>query len=159
MRYIAIFDAAAEPLRNWWFPAFGLIFVAMGILLVFKPEALSTRVVQRAGFRWFVLIFAVGWTVVSGLAIGLDSYKASSALRTGNYKVVEGRVENFKPMPWAGHGDETFDVNGVHFAYSDYVVTAGFNNSASHGGPMRDRLPVRITYKGDGEILRLEVAR
>ena len=159
MRYVTVFDAAAEPLRNWWFPAFGLIFVAMGILLVFKPETLNTRVVQRAGFRWFMLIFPVGWTMASGLAIGLDSYKAGRALRTGNYKIVEGRVENFAPMPWAGHAEETFDVNGVHFAYSDYVVTAGFNHSASHGGPIREGLPVRITYKGDGEILRLEVAR
>jgi|1186.fasta_scaffold20337_3 hypothetical protein len=159
MRYVTVFDAAAEPLRNWWFPAYGLIFVAMGLLLAFKPEALNARVVQRAGFRWFVLIFAVGWTLACGLAIGLDSYKASRALRTGDYKVVEGRVENFAPMPWAGHGDETFDVNGVHFAYSDYTVTAGFNNTASHGGPIRAGLPVRISYKGDGEILRLEVAR
>ncbi|GAC1417844.1 MAG: hypothetical protein NVSMB69_18760 [Novosphingobium sp.] len=51
---------------------------------------------------------------------------------------------------------EHFDVAGVTFSYSDYVITAGFNNSASHGGPIREALPVRICHR-DGEILRLEV--
>ena len=113
---------------------------------------------QPRAFRWFYLVFAVCWTVASGLAVGVGSYRASHALNTGAYSVVEGRVEKFTPMPWQGHADESFDVKGVHFAYSDYAVTAGFNNSASHGGPLRAGLQVRIAYR-DGEILRLEVAR
>jgi hypothetical protein len=42
------------------------------------------------------------------------------------------------------------------FCYSDYVVTAGFNNSTSHGGPIMAGLPVRIAYY-KGEILRIDV--
>ena len=53
---------------------------------------------------------------------------------------------------------EHFDVHGVEFNYSDYIVSAGFNNTASHGGPIRPGLPVRICYR-DGEILRLEIAQ
>ena len=51
---------------------------------------------------------------------------------------------------------EQFDIAGVSFSYSDYVITAGFNNSASHGGPIREGLPVRVCHR-NGEILRLEV--
>jgi len=61
-------------------------------------------------------------------------------------------------MPYTGHQDETFTVNGVRFSYSDFGVTCGFNNSASHGGPIREGLQVRIHYVGNA-ILRLEVAR
>jgi hypothetical protein len=43
------------------------------------------------------------------------------------------------------------------FCYSDYEVTAGFNNSASHGGPIREGLPVRVSYIGN-TIVRLEVS-
>jgi hypothetical protein len=105
-----------------------------------------------------MLVFAVLWTVGAALTIGISNYNAAKALRTGDYKVVEGRVENFRPVPWYGKGDESFDVNNVPFAYSDYILTAGFNTYASHGGRIRAGLPVRIAYK-DGEILRLEIAR
>jgi len=53
---------------------------------------------------------------------------------------------------------ESFTVGGRRFSYSDYEVTAGFNNTASHGGPIRAGLHVRVTYWGN-LILRLEVAR
>jgi hypothetical protein len=51
---------------------------------------------------------------------------------------------------------ESFCVSGVCFRYSDYVVTAGFNQTSSHGGPIRDGLPVRVTYIGN-TIVKLEV--
>jgi hypothetical protein len=160
MRYVTVFDAAAQPLRNWPFPAFGLIFVMIGIVLVFKPAwvPFGHRWLRQGLFPWLYLLFAIAWTISSGLAVGLDSYRAVQALRSGSYSVVQGEVENFTPMPIEGHADEQFDVGGVHFAYSDFEVTAGFNNSASHGGPIRPGLPVRIAYRGN-EILRLQVKR
>ena len=160
MSYVTVFDAAEHPMRNLGFPAFGLIFVVIGVLLVLRPAwvPFGHRWVRRGPFPWFYLLFATGWTIVAGSSVGLDSYRAVQALKTGAYNVVAGPVQNFAPMPFEGHADEQFDVGGVHFAYSDYEVTAGFNNSASHGGPIRSGLPVRIAYK-DGEILRLQVRR
>ncbi len=66
-------------------------------------------------------------------------------------------------MPEGGHADEHFLVNGVSFSYSDYEISAGFNNTSSHGGPIHEGLPVHIWYRdiGNGrnnEILRLEIA-
>jgi hypothetical protein len=59
-------------------------------------------------------------------------------------------------MPYEGHQDECFSVQSQTFCYSDYGVTAGFNNSASHGGPIREGLPVRVSYVGS-TIVRLEI--
>ena len=51
---------------------------------------------------------------------------------------------------------ESFAVGGHRFSYSDYVVTSGFHNTASHGGPIHDGLDVRVSYLGN-LILRLEI--
>ena len=63
----------------------------------------------------------------------------------GDYEVVEGCVENFVPMPSEGHACETFDIDGVHFAYSDNDVTVGYRNTRVKGGVVR----------GDGQYLRV----
>lgn len=69
------------------------------------------------------------------------------AMRNGNYKTVEGTVENYIPMPEEGHKQESFDVGGVHFEFSDYSLTIqGYHNAASHGGAIRPNLHVRIKY-------------
>lgn len=78
---------------------------------------------------------------------------------------MEGSVEQFHPKSQAGGGYETFKVGDVAFLYSDYESTPGFNQTASHGGLIREGLPVRVTYVFDAEssphrnvIVKLEVA-
>ena len=73
-----------------------------------------------------------------------------SALRAGNYSVVEGVVESFHPMPYEGHSYESFRVRGIRFTYSDYTITPCFNNTASHGGPIREGIRVRVVYRDNG---------
>jgi len=72
------------------------------------------------------------------------------------FTMVDGLVSNFRPMPYEGHQDECFSVQSETFCYSDYGVTSGFNNSASHGGPIREGLLVPVSYIGN-TIIRLEV--
>jgi hypothetical protein len=161
-----VFDAANEGYA-WWLPAFGLIFVALGGLLVFKP-ALAQRIMwwglplqgrYRTAFGWIYLVFGSFWTVGTFLGTYSPYYTAMSCLNAGNCPVVEGTVTNFIPMPYRGHKDESFTVNGRRFSYSEYDdVTPGFHNAASHGGPIHQGLYVRITYSGN-MILRLEVAQ
>ncbi|MGA3317527.1 MAG: hypothetical protein ABSC64_13940 [Candidatus Korobacteraceae bacterium] len=87
-----------------------------------------------------------------------DMYaRAKDAYTQGQYSVVEGTVTDFHPMPYSGHQDETFVVNGVQFSYSDYVTVPCFNNTASHGGPIHEGQKVRIAYSGNC-ILKLEIA-
>ena len=106
-----------------------------------------------------VLIGAYVLHSVSGLGARIrDRYdRAKNVYLAGQYSVVEGSVANFHPMPASGHDNETFSVNGVRFSYSDFDGSPCFNNTASHGGPMREGLRVRIAYWGNC-ILRLEVA-
>ena len=65
----------------------------------------------------------------------ISSYnKIVGAYKSGDYEIVEGFVEDFKPMPYEGHSDESFEINGVKFSYSDYSIGTGYNNAKSHGG-------------------------
>ncbi|WP_375392871.1 hypothetical protein [uncultured Sphingomonas sp.] len=38
MRYVTVFGAAVNPYRNLWFVLPGLILLAVGIAMVFRPE-------------------------------------------------------------------------------------------------------------------------
>ena len=109
--------------------------------------------------RWFPRVFlgfAILWTTVAFFVTFVDYWSSVRALKENRAEVIEGPVADFHPMPYSGHVDESFVVKGVQFEYSDYGVTAGFNNTASHGGPIHEGLVVRIWhYKG--RILRLDV--
>ena len=65
-------------------------------------------------------------------------HKIVGAYNRGEYQIVEGYVENFDPMPYEGHADESFEINGVKFSYSDYNIHPGYNNTKSHGGVIKE---------------------
>jgi hypothetical protein len=162
MTYVTAFSVSDHPFRNWWFPAFGLIFVTIGLVWVLKPDLFAPfsrhRFQRSRFFRWYFFLFGCAWTIIVAATTGVGSFRAVRALGSGDYQTVEGKVSNFMPAPFEGHRDESFEVDGVRFAYSDYVIISGFHQTASHGGPIREGLPVRIAYR-DGEIIKLEVGR
>jgi hypothetical protein len=158
--FITVFNLADTGYRDWTFPAFGLIFVAIGLFL---PKLVKAGVFgsnPRMG-PWFPIVFlgfAIFWTATAFLATFSEYLKDRDALISGKAAYVEGTVENFVPMPYTGHALESFSVNGIPFNYADGVVKAGFNNTASHGGPIRQRLYVRIWYLGN-DILKLQIPK
>ena len=164
MVYTTVFDAAHQGVAIWVAPAFGLIFVALGGMLVFAPTLMlklmpsGLRGRARTVFSWCFLLFSVLWTVTVFATTARQYRTDVGALREGRYSVIEGQVTQFIPMPYTGHGQESFVVNGHRFAYSDYVLTTGFHHTSLHGGPIRSGLNVRVSYIGR-LIVRLEIAR
>lgn len=63
--------------------------------------------------------------------------------------VVEGEVENYHPMRKDGHESfESFFVDTLLFAYSDFCVDGFYNNSCVYGGKIcRNGQKVRIKFK------------
>lgn len=108
-------------------------------------------------FSGFALVMLLS-TVPSSLA---NRNKTQKIFENQEYQVVEGTIEDFHPMPHSGHDVESFTVNGVYFEYSDYMLVYGFNNTASHGGPLkRNGQQVRLSYisvNGDNRILKIEL--
>ena len=106
---------------------------------------------------WIFVIFSSLWTLGASCGLYAEYAGLRSALRTGSYLTVEGVVTEFVPGRSDGHPAESFVVNGHRYEYSPYIVTSGFSQIQSHGGPIREGLRVRIADV-DGTIARLEVA-
>ena len=158
--FIVVFDISDVGYKALPFVAFGLLFVLLGVLMFVFPNALPFRGPRllKKPFKYLFLGFSVLWTTLAFSSTYKQYRLAKNAATEHHFKVVEGLVRDFKPMPYSGHSMERFCVEEACFEYSDYVVTSGFNNTASHGGPIRDGLPVRVSYIGN-TIIRLEVAK
>jgi hypothetical protein len=166
--YALVFDAANEPLP-WNVLVLGLTLVGVGVVLwmtrhrppLWPPRSLWSNPGARKWFASLWLAFAVLWTAAGSIAAFRSVLSARSALRDRTTSVVEGPVEDFHPMPYAGHDTERFTVQGVSFEYSDFAeTTGGFHHTRSHGGPISGGVFVRIHYDGSprhARILRLEV--
>ena len=134
----------------------GLVFVTIDVLIkrIF-PSA------QRRAVTFFTCLACVVVIAITVFQISsLGYYKKQ--LAEHRCSIVEGAVTNFHPMPYHGHSDESFVINGVRFAYSDYTITPAFNNTSSHGGPIKPGMHLRVFYtdsrdfKGSKAILRIE---
>jgi hypothetical protein len=112
--------------------------------------------------NWLFAVFSCGlgivWIFLVSGPILIEGSDTFTAFRTGQYSLVEGTVTDLHPMPYEGHDEECFTVETKRFCYSDYVVTPGFHNAASHGGPIRVGVHVRIAYLGP-TILRLQIRK
>ena len=153
-QYNVVFDFTRSG-SEWWFPAAGSVFFLIGGFLIWLGRG-NRGPLNRSFVGYTFVGFACLWSVLALSKMIPDYQRARSAYLSGNYSVVQGLVTDFQPMPYQGHGEECFTVESETFCYSDYEVTLGFNNTASHGGPIREGLPVRVSFIGN-TILRLEV--
>src|SRR5262245_57348046 len=102
MNYITFFDAAQKPVA-WWFPATGLFFVVLSLLLIVidltqRTHLHTARIPPRAKIlAYFGFVFSVIWTAIAFTRIYSQYDACQHALQTQSYLVVEGRVENFYP--------------------------------------------------------------
>jgi hypothetical protein len=158
--YTVVFDVAEVGFRYWY-----TIVILVSLTALFVAGLLFGGKVLPRGFVPWVTIFFGGGTLIFGIIAGSmysDYSECRKARLSGNYKVLEGIVEQFDPMPAHGLKDESFVVKGVRFKYSDFELSAGFNNTASHGGPLREGLKIRIFYldlKTGRTILKLEMMK
>ncbi|MBQ2661422.1 MAG: hypothetical protein IJF80_02060 [Clostridia bacterium] len=119
---------------------------------IIEKDALKQGRKMSQSAKRIVRIFCI----YAGIFVGLISLilitseismysKIIGAYERGEYEIVEGYVENFDPMPYEGRSNESFEINGVYFSYSDYAIQQGYHNSKSHGG----------VISGDGQYLKI----
>ncbi len=169
---ITVFDVVESGYTTWWFASVGLIFFVVCNLTFLLPELAKKFNVDLSQSPWnpanhlviltIALVFSFFWTLISFFITYAEYAHFRDVVLEDSCEMVEGKVENFNPMPWDGHQNETFRVQDVEFAYSDFDATNAFNNTKSHGGPIKAGLHVRICYTPTdtvNRILRLEIAK
>lgn len=156
MEYSVAYDVTLGGFRNWWLPVVGFVFIIISVQLIRFRLTFPWRIPPLVLFVFAGLSIFVTALIALGVIGG--HIALASALQNGRCNVIEGAVSDFHPMPKGGHDKEWLIVGNQRFEYSDYMISAGFNNTASHGGPIRKNLPVRIHYLGNN-IAKLEVAK
>jgi hypothetical protein len=155
--YDVAFDLSQAGIRHWQFCTIPLVLTLVGIV-----GLVLTRKKRIAQYRRWLLGVAIliGLALsTSCLVVSYSEYKQLVAdYREGRTDFVEGEVVRFSPMPYEGHRNESFEINGQRFEYSDYSLSAGFNTTRSHRGPIREGIRVRIWHVGN-TIVRLDVER
>ncbi len=164
MKFTTIYDIMFES-PNYSVALKSIIFFCVGvisIILTIKRRK-QNKIYGKVFFTGiaFVLLSLI-WLVLIG---GMEYYSIHSgqkAIIRKQYRIIEGHVKNYNPMPYEGHAKEEFDVGNVHFEFSDYDLgNTGYHNARSHGGAIKKNLYVKITYipiDFINPILKLEVA-
>jgi hypothetical protein len=122
--------------------------------------------VQVNAFMVIYLLAALSYSALIIFLLPLQDAKLRNEYANGNFRIVEGVVENFELRPTkrcmnAKRFTEKFTVNGVKFSYFDPCITLGharssYSKTSLKGGPILEGLSVRIVYI-DNKILKLEV--
>jgi len=160
-RFVKVYDIVDAGFQNWTFPALGLIFIGLGLATVLFPRILKAIGIPYFAFeswqRYIPLFIGIIWTLMASAMTYLPYQHQRRLAEQGQCRLVEGRVENFRPAG-ANTTLENFTVSGVTFTYTDAAPAPGFNVTATHGGPIRADQYVRICYNPAGNtILRLEI--
>jgi hypothetical protein len=136
-------------------------FAAFGFLLFFYTRYFNTPSFIRTKGKYFGLAWGI-LASVAFLMIISNRFKNYNAIKDvldqKQYSVIEGRVEEYHPMPSGGHDTERFRVGNLYFTMSDFDYDImGYNNAASHGGVIRPNLYIRIWYPTYGQIAILHL--
>ena len=147
-------------------PFIPVLFFLIGLGIIwFNIKQNKTNPGKRPSTLIFGYLFS-GISLIVALvfipATIIDRNKTKKIFENKDYQVVEGKIENFHPMPKEGHENESFSVKNIFFEYSDFELIYGFNNTASHGGPLKENgQEVRLSYitnkAGENRILKIEL--
>ena len=135
-----LYEATGNFDFSFFIPVIMLVFIVVFPLIIKLKYKNNDKIDIVLTMRIVKLFCAcVGLAVVLiSVIVALAQYnmyrKTVGAYNRGEYKIVEGYVENFDPMPYSGHANESFEINGVKFEYSDYNIVQGYNKTKSHGG-------------------------
>jgi hypothetical protein len=168
MSYQTVYDFANESINiELILITFGLALVAFSLSWTAYKKLIIDFGEKRPVAIYFGLIVGTFFLLFGIYNVPKDIsryYATKEIYESKNYKIVEGFVQNYKPMPVLGHSDESFMVDSVFFSYSDFDKSYyGFNQTSSHGGPIiGNGMFVRIAYFYNSFhgniILKIEVA-
>lgn len=135
-------------------------FVFLIIFNFYKKKPINRNYGYIIGLVGFCILFLFVFFENKPYIKSKNDY-LNKIIEKKEFNIIEGKVENFHPMPYEGHDMESFTVKGIYFEYSDFVSDYGFNNTSSHGGPIKHNgQEVRLFYfnkDGLNHIIKIEI--
>lgn len=148
------------------------LILAIGGFLAFYITFRKNKLAQKESKDYFTLFFGLAFGIIFSIVAAIRIPNSLKKLKEhkqvfldGSFKTIEGKIQDFDPMPYQGHKNEEFKLNGIPFAYSDFQSNYyGFQNTASHGGPIKyDGQEIRLGYftnlDGENIIVRVEIEK
>ena len=154
----------------------GLIPIAMGVVVFWlgafigkipmRNTASNLRIKEISHKGVAIVLKVIGVIAFIGslffYSLYIDEYNQhKTKLENGEVLIVEGYVENFRPLLFFEKGTENFEINGVYFAYNDAGATNGYNTTADRGGVITgngQHLRIKYISNEDGENIILYIA-
>lgn len=157
MHYSLVFDVAEAGYRYWWLPSIGI-----GLAIAFSLCASLKKILPISQKKILLLrlgsAFCLLWSIILFISTYSDYAHMRNSLMAGNYKILEGTIMDFVPQAEGDHEPESFRINGHHLSYSFSTITAGFNQTRTHNGPIHEGQKARLAVVGD-EIARVEIVK
>lgn len=138
MSFKTVFDLSTERVNyftDFLSPAYLFFILGIGLIIFYKTDRKKTTQTTKSLIIGIVAVFisSIFILVFLGGQI-LEIRKAKHIMQNKKFLIVEGIPENYHPMPKEGHDTEHFDIRGIHFEYSDYIIAyPGYHNAASLG--------------------------
>lgn len=136
-----LYEASNFTIQVHWVVPFAILGFIGLMLLVFSKKP------------FFKMLSAVCLIIcaVAALRFIFGYMQIIYTYKQGDYKTVEGYVENFVPASDGGEDDEdmeeeSFDIKGVHFSYGDrFIKKFGYHLPSTQGGYIKE----------DGQYLKI----
>jgi len=160
LTYRVVYDVRHAMPNVWWLIVIPLVLGPVGYGIYRQAHRFDS---SKPGFVGLFLMFMAGLGTLFVIGGSLLPYLGMrSHLARGAYRVREGTVRNFVPGDAGDHRSESWVLqsvsDSVNYSYSPSIVDAGYDQTAPHGGQVREGTRVRVWEVG-GRIARLEIAQ
>lgn len=163
LAYRLVYDATRLAFPAWPVAAWGIPAALLGTALLRWGG--SGRAARWAGTT--LAIFGPAWVVIMGAGLYNEHARLRSALRSGEFSVVEGVVYDRPPLAPGSDGDAAEPAWVVEsgpaerptahwYRYAGTRLTPGYHRARPGDGELRDGTRVRLADVG-GRIARVEV--
>ena len=138
-----LYEASNFTIQVHWVVPFAILGIIGLLLILFAKKP------------FFKLLSAVCLVIcaIAALRFAFGYMQIIHTYKQGNYKSIEGYVENFVPASSGGEDQEdmeqeSFDIKGVHFSYGDrFIKKFGYHQPSTQGGFIKkDGQYMRIVY-------------
>lgn len=147
-------------------PLFGITAFAIIITFLYKRNAKSINSTINQILLSFLYIFIIFSSIISIISISKipgiisNEKQLKEVLKSKNYSIIEGKINNYKLDEVNGQYFESFSINDVRFKYSDDLIFYGYHQTSKNGGLIKENGQyIRISYivlNQENLILRIE---